>query len=291
MSALNRHPWSRKFKAWLHAGGFELKTRTWTRAGGESQLLLIGDFAARDRASIVFLHGLGNDVLYPNIGLFRHLLTNRYNLITCDLDGHGQNLSSLFSQSTASTLIPDMLEIADSLIHDCSHLHFCGYSFGAVLSLNYAIHNPNRVRSLSLIGMPLKLEASLGLMTEAMTPFLKTYRQALTDYGLAGIHPAIGPFLRQRYPVRTNPNEIGSYLDIAGRIIRALKPAEMICQTTFPTLYIAGSLDYIAGGHATAQFLKELKIAHQVLSGETHFSSMLTPEMSKRIEDFLRNLG
>ena len=133
MSALNRHPWSQKFKSWLDARGFELKTRTWTRAGGESQLLLIGDFSDRDRASIVFLHGLGNDVVYPNIGLFRHLLANKYNLITCDLDGHGQNLSSLFSQTTAPTLIPDMLEIADTILHDSSDLHFCGYSFGAVL--------------------------------------------------------------------------------------------------------------------------------------------------------------
>ena len=126
---------------------------------------------------------------------------------------------------------------------------------------------------------------------EILTPFMKSYVQAMRDYGVLGIQPALGPFLRQRYPMRLEPGETANYALVAAKIIDQLNPADLLRLVTFPTLYMAGSLDLIANYAATTEFINGLKgslIQTFELKGETHFTSMLSPKAARRIEVLLR---
>jgi pimeloyl-ACP methyl ester carboxylesterase len=220
MAMLHRQPWTIKFKSWLSTTGFEARIVQWNRAEGIGELLALGHLTDSSRPSVIFLHGLGNDALFPNVHLFQHLLGSGYNVYTTDLDGHGKTSSTRLSRSNVKTLVSDMIDQVDQLMIGRPRLHFCGYSMGAALLLDYAVHHPERIQSLSMIGLPLNLNAGYLLAAEIISPLKKSYLQALRDYGFLGIHPSLGPILRSRYPVRVSAQESGNYLYVAARIIK-----------------------------------------------------------------------
>jgi pimeloyl-ACP methyl ester carboxylesterase len=293
LSALNRHPWSRAFARWLESQGFFVIVTPMERAGGLSELIEIGRFDPEARKTLFFLHGLGNDALFPNIAFYRALLMTDFNIVFADLDGHGKGLTSVFASQTITTLVEDMIAHSQLLKNDRSELHLAGYSLGAVLMLDYAARHTTRViKKLSLIGMPLILQNDLRIASEALTPFLKSYRQALPDYGLLGIQPAIGPILRNRYPIRLAPNEKSSYFQIAGQVVRDLLPTNEIQKIKCPVIFIAGSQDYIGYSTATANFLDSMmasnNIKREIIPGETHFSVMLASKTPELVADLLQ---
>ena len=262
------------------------------RAGGFSELIEIGQLNHESRPNLLFLHGLGNDAFFPNINFYRSLLHDGFNLVVADLDGHGQDLSSTFAEATLPTLVDDMVSHSCFLRNSSTGLHLAGFSLGAVLMLDYASRFPERVKTLSMIGMPLILDSVLGFAWEALTPFLRSYRDGLKDYGLLGIQPALGPILRNRYPVRLPDGEKSSYMEVAGRIIRGLAPTEKLQSIQCPSVYIAGSRDYISYPVVTAKFLDDLKgmphLKREIVPGETHFSIMLASQTPAVVADLLR---
>jgi 3-oxoadipate enol-lactonase len=288
MNILHRHSWGLQFETWLNSAGFKSKPLRLARGDGLSELIALGDISALDRPIVIFLHGLGNDALFPNLNLFRYLLETGYNVVTADIDGHGKNCTSKLSSSTIRTLVEGVIEQLDQLTVGRPRIHLCGYSFGAVLMLDFAVHHPERVQSLSLIGMPLYLQSSFLIMTEILSPLSKSYLASLKDYGIIGIQPAIGPILRERYPVRLHEAEIGSYLHVGAKIIEQINPLSKLELVTFPTLLINGGLDFVANHAGTVEFLDSLEVQRFTLKGETHFTCMLSQKMARRIEVLLR---
>jgi pimeloyl-ACP methyl ester carboxylesterase len=288
MSMLHRQPWTHKFATWLQSAGFDAKSMNWVRAGGTSELLAIGHLQNIERPIVLFLHGLGNDALFPNVHLFQHLLESGYNIVTTDLDGHGKTCTSLFGRVSIKNLVTDMIDQIDQLTVGRPRLHLCGYSIGAALLLDYAVHNPERIQSLSMIGLPLNLNAGYLLAAEVISPLRPSYMQALRDYGFLGIHPSLGPILRSRYPVRVAPDESGSYLYVAARIIENINPLAKLQLVTFPSLLVAGSLDFFANHRKIDEFIASLNLQTFSLTGETHFTSMLSHKLARRIEVLLR---
>lgn len=269
-----------------------MRSYNFQRAGGKSELLEMGNFEDQDRQTIIFLHGLGNDLFFPNINFYRILLSQGFNIVTCDLDGHGQNLTSIFAEAHIDTLVGDMISNSVLVRASKNNVHACGFSLGAVLMLDYATRHAENIKTISLIGMPLILRADTRIITELMSPFLGSFQNAVKDYGFSGIRPAIGPLLRNRYPVRLDPLETASYLEVAGRVIRRLDPAKKLQQTSRPTFYIGGQYDFIANNRSSAKFLDELGesalLKCVILPSETHFSLMLTAKTARFIADLLR---
>ncbi len=292
MSAVNRHYWSRKLAAWMSEQDLAVVITRMQRAGGYSELIELGQPDDPRRQSLLFLHGLGNDALFPNINFYRFLLSEGFNLVIADLDGHGQGLSSLFSEMTLPTLVDEMVSQSQILRNSKSGLHLAGYSLGAVMMLDYAARFPDRVRTLSMIGMPLILQSDFRIAWEFLSPFLDSYREGLKDYGILGIQPALGPILRSRYPVRLAHGEKSSYLEVAGRIIRSLDPTEKLQSILCPSVYITGSRDFISYPEVTAKFLDGLKhmsqLKREIVPGETHFSIMLASQTPAIVADLLR---
>ena len=292
MSAINRHPWSRKLADWISAQSLVVISTKMQRPGGFSELIEIGRMDYENRPTLLFLHGLGNDAFFPNVNFYRSLLRDGFNLVIADLDGHGQDLSSTFADATITSLVEDMVSHSRFLENSSSGLHLAGYSLGAVLMLDYASRFPERIKTLSMIGMPIILDSVLGFAWEALTPFLRSYRDGLKDYGLLGIQPALGPILRNRYPVRLPDREKSSYMEVAGRIIRGLAPTQKLQSIQCPCVYIAGTRDYISYPEVTAKFLDDLKgmshLKREILQGETHFSIMLARQTPSVVADLLR---
>lgn len=285
---LHRQPWTHKFESWLKNRGFDAQSIAWDRAGGRHELLAMGHLENASRPIVLFLHGLGNDALFPNVHLFQHLLESGYNVFTSDLDGHGKNSGSKIGRVTIMNLVEDVINQIDKISVGRPRLHFCGYSMGAALLLNYAVHNPERIQSLAMVGLPLNLNAGYLLAAEIISPLRPSYIQALKDYGFLGIHPSLGPILRSRYPVRVAPDESGNYLYVAARIIETLNPLTKLQLVTFPSLLVSGSLDFFANHRKIDEFIASLNLQTFSLTGETHFTSMLSHKLARRIEVLLR---
>lgn len=294
MSALERHPYSKSFQLWLTVNKFEHRTLPLNRANGESKIFLFGLPMDTNRPTVIFLHGLGNDVFFPNIDFFRHILANGFNIATCDLDGHGIGGTTVFSIEDAGSLVEDLVGQLDqfNLVNlGTPKYHFCGYSFGAVLQLNYAVSHAKRVQSLTLIGMPKDLSSRILMATELLTPLFKSFRDALAVYGIFGITPAIGQFNRTRFPVRLRNTEEGNYLRVAAKIIANLNPEVLLSKVLFPTLEMLGSLDFIANPKEASQGVTNWPIQYVTLTGETHFSSMISKKCPVLFVEFIKRVS
>ena len=291
MSILERHPWSQSFQLWLTANNFKHRTISWARPIGKSKILLLGRLSDDSRPTLIFLHGLGNDALFPNIGFFRYVLSMGFNIVTCDLDGHGIGGSTEFSFANFDGFVEDLVCQLDKLNQGVAKYHFCGYSFGAVLQLNFAVQQPQRVASLTLIGMPTDLSLRILVVAEALTPLFKSYREALADYGIFGITPAIGSFKRDLYPVRLSKTETDDYIRVAAKIISNIGPLTLLPNVGVPTLLVVGSLDFIANQECGLEAAPNLQIEHVTLKGETHFSTMISKELAHAFVDFIETQG
>lgn len=254
----------------------------------------MGTRSAHGRPTVLFLHGLGNDLFFPNIGFYRQILQAGFNILTADLDGHGREGTSTFSEQNLTSLVEDLIGNSQWIHASSCNLHLCGFSLGGVLVLDYASRRPERIKSVSTIGMPLLLKSDLGMISEGFTPWLKSFHSALQDYGLLGIQPAFGPILRGRYPVRLQVAETANYLQIAGGLIRRIDPKSRLQKVQAPFHYLAGSLDFIGYQRGTADFLDALqgkpRFTRHIIPRENHFSIMLSPKTPAIIADLLRKV-
>lgn len=252
----------------------------------------MGNRSGEARPTVLFLHGLGNDLFFPNIGFYKHMLRAGFNVITSDLDGHGREGTSTFCEQNLTSLVDDIIRNVSWITQSERDIHLCGFSLGGVLALDYAARQSTRIKSVSTIGMPLILQGDIGMLCETFTPWLKSFRSALPDYGPLGIQPALGPILRRRYPVRLKEAERANYLQIAGRLIRRIDPKYQLSAVNVPVNYLAGSLDFIGYQRGTASFLDALQgkpgFTRQIIPRENHFSIMLSPKTPAIIADLLR---
>lgn len=93
---------------------------------------------------VVMLHAGGTDrrVWEPNADLLRN---EGYRVIRCDMRGYGQSPPS----EAPFSLVADALAVLDACGVDSAH--FVGLSMGAATSVDLAIAEPSRVRTLTLV--------------------------------------------------------------------------------------------------------------------------------------------
>jgi pimeloyl-ACP methyl ester carboxylesterase len=101
---------------------------------------------------VLMLHGLtGNQAVWhlKMIPLLRHA----FRMTTFDLRGHGRSDMTPSGYST-DNMAEDLLALMDAL--EIPHADIVGHSLGADIALHFALHHPDRVRSLVLIeaGIP-----------------------------------------------------------------------------------------------------------------------------------------
>ena len=287
-SLLKRHPWTAKFEQWLNENKLTYRNVPIARAAGISNGILLGKPEDSLRSNVIFFHGLGNDMFFPNILFFKMLLTSGFNILAVDLDGHGVGQKSIFSLESLKTLIATTIDTLGSKTASSTKPHLCGFSFGAALCLSYVKESPETVASVTMIGMPGQLKASPKLLAEALSPTAASWWRALNDYGFSGIHPAVGSFRRELYPVRLADGEKRSYLEVAGSILRLISAERLLSDFKIPTLGISGDLDFIALRDPTATIIGQKNLHWRTIRRANHFTTMLSPETARIVCDFLR---
>lgn len=291
MDIATRHRWTKRFQAECLEKGLEWIEDTWDRPTGTTRGVLIGPKDAQQSKVIGFLHGLGNDALFPMVGFFRHLLVAGWSIATCDIDGHGLGNTSTLDPSIVATSADGLVDFIAVHRPGRDRIHCAGYSFGAALMLDYANRNPERIHSLTMIGMPLELTTRLPVLTEASSIFQPSLLNSFVEYGAIGMLPAFGPVNRGNYPIRMADRNNHLYLPQARSIFANLKLDHALRVATFPCLFIGSKRDFIGPLHQVINLqlpIERLQIYQ--MADETHFTSVLSPLAWKRMEIFLRTI-
>lgn len=289
MKTTDRQPWIRAFRDECEGLGFAWTESSLQRPSGTTTALFIGRPGTPQSKVVAFIHGLGDDLLFPQVRLFRHLLASGWAIATCDQDGHGQNNSSIFSASQSRDAAASLVAFIESVIPGREKLHLAGFSLGAAVMLDYAVHSPERIQSLTLIGMPLEWPSGFLHIGELKGLFSSSFEEAQKEFGWWGALPAFGPFKRSQFPVRCNSPHQSSYLSEAARLLTMLEPVQALRVVSFPTLCVLGAQDTLAlSRHSKSLNSLSPHIQLQWIEGASHFTSLLHPKTWKRIEIFLR---
>ena len=261
-----------------------------SRPSGYSKLLFIGRPESAGTKTILFLHGLGDDLLFPQARLFGHLINAGWSIASCDLDGHGQGNDSLFKNEEITSLPKSLIEFVDTFNTRQCKMHFMGFSLGGALLLNHTAKFPERVKSLTLIGTPLKVPETPSpqqLVQELSGLFGQSFRGAVKEFRISSAIPAFGPFRRGQYPVRLgNPDSTSA--KEARVLINQMALLKNLRLTRFPLLYIAGDRDWIASLSEAERAKSELKqMESYTIPRATHLSCLHELNCWNRIEIFL----
>jgi pimeloyl-ACP methyl ester carboxylesterase len=129
--------------------------------------------------TVVYMHGLLMD-RQMNIGLAAALAKNGYRVVLLDLLGHGRSDTPLrASEYRMDAYAGDTIALLDHLGIDQAVIG--GVSLGAGVSLQVAVHHPERVSGL-IFEMPV-LEWAVPAAAMFFTPFLLTMHYAATPAG------------------------------------------------------------------------------------------------------------
>lgn len=240
---------------------------------------------------VVLLHGLGNS-LHTWSGVARSLRTT-YRVIRYDLRGCGA--SSIPAGPYAPTdWTADLLGLLDELSIDRAHL--VGHSLGSLIATRFAADNPDRVRSLSLVGAGPGTPADQKEKQREIAASIE--RDGLAERAEAEVEEAFSAHTKE-----TRPELLGLYREI----LRSNDPdgyaASMRGMVEFdlrehldaieaPTLLVAGENDTVTPPLASlllADGIAESRIV--VLQDVGHMIPVAAPkELAGAVQDFLANL-
>jgi len=99
-----------------------------------------------DGDAVVMVHGLGgtSNTWYPQVGP----LARYFRVVRLDLEGSGRSPST--GVLSIASFAADVTAMMDVL--DISAAHFCGHSMGTIVCQHLAAQQPERVKSLALLG-------------------------------------------------------------------------------------------------------------------------------------------
>lgn len=139
-------------------------------------------------------------------------LTRFYRVVCPDLRGLGQSSKDfdLAAGISVENYLSDLLVIADSL--GAESFHYAGESLGGILGMVLSANHPERVRSLTLLSAPLRINET----TQKMFAFeFPSWQEALRELGSAGW--AAKANMATRFPPGTDPALLDWYAKEIGK--------------------------------------------------------------------------
>lgn len=163
-----------------------------------------------DAPILILQHGYGRSgrfwfSLVPYLARF-------YRVVCPDLRGLGQSSKDfdLAAGISVENYQADLLAIADSL--NASSFHYAGESLGGILGMVLAAEHPERVRSLTLLSAPLRINETTQKMFAFEYP---SWQDALRELGSAGW--AAKANMATRFPPGTDPALLQWYASEMGK--------------------------------------------------------------------------
>lgn len=282
----------RRLEAALAARGARMERLRYPRpeAGGEvSAVRLVPRAPARGR--VVVAHGAGNDLLFPLIELFHALVPRGFEVFSFDLDGHGAESTTTFSEEAIDGAIPAAVRQARSVDPDLP-LHLLGHSLGGSLVLRaLAMRAVPNVASAVILSSPVEVKLDLPVAISELTGFLRTSTLAQRrHYGVWGLVPAFGPVKRRAYPFRRTVDRAGAFGYVAAvqRLLARYDLARSAESIDVPVLLVYGRGDRLvpaAQGERLARAIPDAELA--LLDGATHWSCAFAPAALERVAGWM----
>ena len=203
-----------------------------------------------EKGVVVYLHGLGGDGTYLTHFLFHGLLASGFEVVCVDLEGHGRDSQGLWRgrEEDDQAFCLDLLQFLGGV--GVTSFHLVGYSLGGVMACLLALESQRKsqscVRGLSLLSVPWCLPEGLSwkVLGELSVFSSKLFWKHLYHPGIRRTLPALGPFLRNRYPLRQSISPSGSYSDLAAWI--GGRPVQQwLGDLECPILWVEGRYDSI----------------------------------------------
>ena len=259
-------------------------------AGGETAAYLLRPSGAA-RALVVFVHGTGNDALFPQINLFQVLLERGYAVWAWDLDGHGRRSTTWMDPQAISGAVSDAVAQARAACPG-ARVHLLGQSFGGSLVLDaLAGERLGPVASAVAMSAPLRVRPTARTMVGELAGFAtRTCLAQRAHYGLWGAVPAFGRFKRTAYPIRLAQAKGGSwdYVEVVNRALEGLDLLAKAARVQTPVLLVYGVRDWIAPlaqGEALCERLPGAEL--RVLPRATHCMVPFAPETEQAVLTWL----
>ncbi len=183
-------------------------------------------------------------------------LAEHYEVITCDLRGHGESSVTRAAYSV-ELFAEDVVALLDALELPCVHL--CGHSLGGMVAQALAISYPARVRSLvlaetSYCTRSTPLEALLVTVTRLMFRLTSATYLARLSARAQGKHtPEVGRYLERE--IGRHAADKANYLNI-WRAVFAFDSRLQLAQINCPTLVLVGEHNHQT--HAQAREMTAL---------------------------------
>ena len=220
-------------------------------------------------------YGKGKPLLliHPNSGSIASMssqipsYSEHYQVIAPDSRGHGR--SDLGEgKLTYTQMAEDLNQLLDRL--GVKSAHVVGWSDGGIIGLLLAIHHPDRVEKLAIMGANLNPAGAHDWAQEWVSK-----QVVQVDARIAGGDPS--PGLRA---ARQQLDLLGKQPDIPEKDLGRIKS---------PVLVMAGDRDVIRNEHTLAIFDHITKAQLEIFSGATHMIPVEDPErFNKAVLDFLQ---
>ena len=178
---------------------------------------------------LVLVHGSGGNHLHWPPQLRRLPGGPVYAL---DMPGHG--CSGGRPRPSIATYREVVREFAQAL--DLPPFVLAGHSMGGAIALDFALHHPERLRGMGLVGTGARLRVAPAILEGLLTDFQAT-TELITDWALA---PSVDPKMRAAVlermretpaPVIHNDFAACDAFDVMGRLAEIHTPALIVCGT------------------------------------------------------------
>jgi pimeloyl-ACP methyl ester carboxylesterase len=128
----------------------------------------------------VLIHGLASNLAFWYSGVML-ALRSQYRMTAYDLRGHG-NSGMPPSGYTHSEMADDLLHLIDHL--KLGQFHLVGHSYGALISLSFALRHPERLRSITLADAP--IGGDQGISEHSNLPmWWHSFRKKIRESGIS----------------------------------------------------------------------------------------------------------
>jgi len=246
---------------------------------------------AQPKSCVLFLHGAGNDALFPQAPFLLDLAKSGHLVVSLDLPGHGKFSEHELNASSLTSDVAEHVEKIGQQVFKSKIWNACGYSLGGALCIDTLTKLSTHPEKILLIATPKNPVINLHtLLSEARLPLLRSFWSHASFFGSMGPVPAFGPFKRGQFPVRVGSKN-GHYLAEIGLWFSKVKWENNLKSFRGQALSIHADWDMLAP-QIQMESLVRSKSNFQVqrILRQTHFSILLSKELADASISWLHTL-
>lgn len=275
-----------------HIDGIELE-QGWVEISSDLTLRWSQLKVDSGRPTILFIHGTGNDRLYPQELFFNEMLRAGVNILTIDLPGHGRESTGVLNEKNLWDFLKPATDHLCCLLK-ISKIHLVGQSLGSLVSARFSATYPKSLASLTLVSFPSKLSINpVSSATELGSLILPSFRDYLKLKNAKDFLPAIGNFKRKSFPIRLDLSlktrkQASSYIHEIKKIIEKEDTESLLKKISVPTLVIAGKYDFLTPLSLDKEYVENAKHVRVHSVDETHFTTLFSLEVANMVADHVK---